>query len=367
MTAHSILGVPHDATKEQIKQAYRKKAFQFHPDKNPSPSAHQKFIEITEAYEELIDEKRSKSKNTYEPHFTYEDILEKRRSDFHERAEYYANLKYEEFKKEADAFKRVKYYWAVVTLVSAYFSITGIIGIICCLLPIILTVMFGWYGLFGIFFLAIGLLILRDIYQSYLQLKPYLREKGYVRNEDETDEDKPAKEVKKPTFNDFINSISALKIPKFYFKEFKLYKLLLLFPMFFALIYLVDWVLPAKKNIETLSSIDVYRNSRYSITEYITDNFRFQPGENFAGYGDLLLIYSTPVLKTVLSAGVYDPATKKTTILYSPRQTVYTGYYAMLFIIPIMGLIGWVTIHKEIVSAMLVLSVGQCILIYYFS
>ncbi|RYD71844.1 MAG: molecular chaperone DnaJ, partial [Sphingobacteriales bacterium] len=36
MNAYEILGVPEGATKEEIKRAYRQKAFQYHPDKNSS-------------------------------------------------------------------------------------------------------------------------------------------------------------------------------------------------------------------------------------------------------------------------------------------------------------------------------------------
>jgi len=51
---HQLLGVSASASKEEIKKAYRKLALQYHPDRNPEdPFAHQKFIELTEAYEVL--------------------------------------------------------------------------------------------------------------------------------------------------------------------------------------------------------------------------------------------------------------------------------------------------------------------------
>ncbi|MGL4994355.1 MAG: molecular chaperone DnaJ [Bacteroidales bacterium] len=59
---YEILGVAKDASAEQIKKAYRKKAIQYHPDKNPdNKEAENKFKEAAEAYEILSDpNKRSR-------------------------------------------------------------------------------------------------------------------------------------------------------------------------------------------------------------------------------------------------------------------------------------------------------------------
>ena len=53
---YNILGVDRNANEEQIKKAYRKKAMEFHPDRNPgNPEAEVKFKEAAEAYDTLSD------------------------------------------------------------------------------------------------------------------------------------------------------------------------------------------------------------------------------------------------------------------------------------------------------------------------
>jgi molecular chaperone DnaJ len=55
---YGILGVPRDATADDIKRAYRKLARQYHPDVNPDPTAQERFKEINAAYEVLSDDQK---------------------------------------------------------------------------------------------------------------------------------------------------------------------------------------------------------------------------------------------------------------------------------------------------------------------
>lgn len=65
MNAHKdyyeILGVEKDADQEEIKLAYRRLAKKYHPDLNrEDKNAKEKFIELKEAYDTLVDPKRRK-------------------------------------------------------------------------------------------------------------------------------------------------------------------------------------------------------------------------------------------------------------------------------------------------------------------
>jgi len=55
---YEVLGVPRNATKEEIKAAFRKLALQYHPDRNKSPEAEEKFKLISEAYAVLSDDEK---------------------------------------------------------------------------------------------------------------------------------------------------------------------------------------------------------------------------------------------------------------------------------------------------------------------
>ena len=63
---YDVLGVSKDATAQEIKSAFRKKAKEFHPDLNKdNPNAAEKFKEAQEAYEVLSDENKRKMYDQY--------------------------------------------------------------------------------------------------------------------------------------------------------------------------------------------------------------------------------------------------------------------------------------------------------------
>jgi molecular chaperone DnaJ len=82
---YEVLGVQKGASKDQIKDAYRKLALQYHPDRNKDANAEDSFKEISEAYAVLSDEqKRVQYDNlghaSFDQQYSREDIF--RGADF---------------------------------------------------------------------------------------------------------------------------------------------------------------------------------------------------------------------------------------------------------------------------------------------
>ena len=54
---YEILGLPNNASQEEVKKSYKKLALKYHPDKNKSEEAIEKFKNISEAYNNIISGK----------------------------------------------------------------------------------------------------------------------------------------------------------------------------------------------------------------------------------------------------------------------------------------------------------------------
>ncbi len=62
---YDVLGVSKNASAQELKIAYRKQALKWHPDRNKTPQATEKFKEINKAYEVLSDSKKREMYDQY--------------------------------------------------------------------------------------------------------------------------------------------------------------------------------------------------------------------------------------------------------------------------------------------------------------
>lgn len=111
---YAALGLPELSTIQEIKSAYRRSAMQWHPDRNKTAGAQQKFIQIQMAYDFLKDAERRRDYDAYLRQSSEGESIQQdqanTRPDYQARttesvwqesmkrqAESYANMPYEDF------------------------------------------------------------------------------------------------------------------------------------------------------------------------------------------------------------------------------------------------------------------------------
>ena len=164
---YKILGLSSNIDEKSLKKAYHKLALEFHPDVNPAPDAHEKFLEICEAYEIILFRINSDThifvsqpEEKEEDLANYEEILKEAR----ERATERARMKYEKIKAEKEFFESNPVF-VILRYVGNYLAIPFSLGLI--LLPIVIASQEGIHMFFGLFFFwIIGAVIIMHVYSK---------------------------------------------------------------------------------------------------------------------------------------------------------------------------------------------------------
>lgn len=184
---HKILGVSNTASKEVIKSAFRKKALQYHPDRNKSANAESQFIEIHKAYEIISNGKapktivksgaRTSTQATVDPKEKYRNVYSAPtdpneyklwRQVAEERARQQAKMNYEQFKNYNEAFRKSNMYPVYKAM---YYLLVGFVWTILGGVIAGNIYAFADNSYIGIFMLFLSLPMIVGVYWSYPNIK----------------------------------------------------------------------------------------------------------------------------------------------------------------------------------------------------
>jgi len=185
---YKILGLNKGAKPEEIKTAYRLLAKKHHPDLSDDPDAHNKFIEITEAYEILINKTELKGiKRTAQSRAEAERNLTYFRQRARETAKRAAETKYENLKKEHEAFQKSGMNDLFLLLNYILHFLLALFTLFLFAMPVYLAILYNYFFMFilwivGAFFLWFIIRQGKDFYKpgtffySYNDLKQIFKE-----------------------------------------------------------------------------------------------------------------------------------------------------------------------------------------------
>lgn len=170
---HAILELDPSCSIEEIKQAYRRLAKKYHPDVNKSPNAHQKFIEISEAYEVLLHKATAnvqQERQTQQEQYNYDEFIREVR----EAAQRQARMRYQKFARQHEAFRESGLYDLGLLLKYIGRVFIPLFGLGLIAIPISVSLSEHSFGPMGylFFFWVIGCFLLFDA---------FLKRKGYFK------------------------------------------------------------------------------------------------------------------------------------------------------------------------------------------
>ncbi len=164
----TILQVSPGASLDEIRTSYRALSKKYHPDVNKSPDAHDRFCEITEAYDFLIQhwkefsqhQMTEKDLENHYRNYQHADTYQKFRHEARERARKQAKMRYDKFKKQHEAFQEsgINDIGLIFIILFRIFSVP--LFMFFFLTPLITTLFVHWSWIFTVLFMwpfAIGL------------------------------------------------------------------------------------------------------------------------------------------------------------------------------------------------------------------
>jgi hypothetical protein len=167
---YQILELEPNCTVDDIKQAYRRLAKKFHPDINKSPDAHQKFIEISEAYEVLLHRTSYDNHSQQQTQYDYEAFIR----DVREAAQKQARMRYEKFAREHEAFRESGLYDLVLLLKYIGRVIVPLFGVGLISIPI--SVSYSEHSIAPMFYLFFSWVM-----GGFILFDAFLKRKGYFK------------------------------------------------------------------------------------------------------------------------------------------------------------------------------------------
>lgn len=167
---YKILELDPSCSIEEIKQAYRRLAKKYHPDVNKSANAHQKFIEISEAYEVLLHKAVVNIQKEEQEQYDYEAFIREVR----EAAQRQARMRYQKFAREHEAFRESGLYDLMLLLKYIGRVVIPIFALALMGLPVAICISEHSFAPLGYLFIfwVIGGIILFD---AFSKRKNYFR------------------------------------------------------------------------------------------------------------------------------------------------------------------------------------------------